>query len=124
MTLPANFFYTDLLKIPGFDNNLPSLASLAKLPGHSSLDFKLGRYAVDSFHYKRAKAGIDTYFRFYNTQRPHQALRYRTPAEVFYGKGMPSTERATERRWLPSGALESYTGVVGPSLNLAPILSN
>ena len=30
-----------------------------------------------------AKAGLDDYFRFYNTQRPHQALDYRTPAEVF-----------------------------------------
>ena len=30
-----------------------------------------------------AKAGLDAYFRFYNTQRPHQALDYRTPAEVF-----------------------------------------
>ena len=30
-----------------------------------------------------AKAELDDYFRFYNTQRPHQALDYRTPAEVF-----------------------------------------
>ena len=30
-----------------------------------------------------AKAGLDDYFRFYNTQRPHQALDYRKPAEVF-----------------------------------------
>ena len=30
-----------------------------------------------------ATAGLDAYFRFYNTQRPHQALDYRTPAEVF-----------------------------------------
>ena len=32
---------------------------------------------------REAKAGLDAYFRFYNTQRPHQALDYRTPAEVF-----------------------------------------
>jgi len=30
-----------------------------------------------------AKAGLDDYFLFYNTQRPHQALGYQTPAEVF-----------------------------------------
>ena len=30
-----------------------------------------------------ARAGIGNYFRFYNTERPHQALGYRTPAEVF-----------------------------------------
>jgi len=73
---------------------------------------------------REAKAGIDAYFRFYNTQRPHQALSYRTPAEVFYGNEMQSTERATERRWSLSRSLESYTGALGPSLNLVSILSN
>jgi putative transposase len=32
---------------------------------------------------KEAKAGIGNYFRFYNAERPHQALGYRTPAEIF-----------------------------------------
>ena len=27
--------------------------------------------------------GLDTYFGYYNHQRPHQALAYHTPAEVF-----------------------------------------
>ena len=31
---------------------------------------------------QEAKAGLVTYFRFYNHQRPHQALENRTPAEV------------------------------------------
>ena len=31
-------------------------------------------------------AALDRYFHFYNYQRPHQALAYRTPAEVFFGK--------------------------------------
>ena len=30
-----------------------------------------------------ARAGIGEYLSFYNTQRPHQALGYRTPGEVF-----------------------------------------
>ena len=34
---------------------------------------------------RRAKADLDAYFLFYNTQRPHQALGYRTPAKVFIG---------------------------------------
>lgn len=32
---------------------------------------------------REAKIGLGDYFRFYNTDRPHQALGYRTPAEVF-----------------------------------------
>ena len=30
-----------------------------------------------------ARAGIGAYLRFYNSERPHQALGYRTPAQVF-----------------------------------------
>ena len=30
-------------------------------------------------------AGLGTYFGFYNTERPHQALDYRTPQEVHWG---------------------------------------
>ena len=33
-----------------------------------------------------AQRGLEDYFRFYNGLRPHQALGYRTPAEVFYGE--------------------------------------
>jgi putative transposase len=29
------------------------------------------------------REGLAKYFRFYNEQRPHQALAYRTPAEVY-----------------------------------------
>ena len=30
-----------------------------------------------------ARAGLRAYLRFYNSERPHQALDYRTPAQVF-----------------------------------------
>ena len=30
-----------------------------------------------------ARAGIGTYLGFYNSERPHQTLDYRTPAQVF-----------------------------------------
>ena len=30
-----------------------------------------------------ARAGIGVYLRFYNNERPHQALDYQTPAQVF-----------------------------------------
>ena len=31
----------------------------------------------------KARAGIGAYLRFYNSERPHQTLDYRTPAQVF-----------------------------------------
>lgn len=37
-----------------------------------------------------ARAGLAAYFEFYNHQRPHQGLDYRTPAEVM--KANPTTE--------------------------------
>ena len=30
------------------------------------------------------RQGLETFFHHYNFVRPHQALRYRTPAEVFF----------------------------------------
>ena len=33
-----------------------------------------------------ARAGLANYFRFYNYERPHQALEYRTPAEIYFKK--------------------------------------
>jgi putative transposase len=33
----------------------------------------------------QARAGIGGWLRFYNEERPHQALGYRTPCEVFVG---------------------------------------
>ena len=43
-----------------------------------------------------ARRELGEYFRFYNDRRPHQALDYRTPAEVFYGA--PVAEGLKERR--------------------------
>ena len=43
-----------------------------------------------------ARARLAAYFEFYNTRRPHQALGFRTPAEVYVGRAesMASTEAA------------------------------
>lgn len=71
---------------------------------------------------REAKAGLDGYFRFYNTQRPHQALGYLTPAEVFNGDSV-SNKRSEERRWSPSRALVNLGRTAELSLNNAPILS-
>ena len=33
------------------------------------------------------KRGLETYFSFYNENRPHQSLQYQTPIEVYQGLG-------------------------------------
>jgi len=38
---------------------------------------------------KHVVQGITRYFEFYNTERPHQSLGYKTPYEVHYGQ-LPS----------------------------------
>ena len=45
-----------------------------------------------------AKVGLEAYFHFYNTQRPHQALGYQTPAEVFNGESVSPNEQSIDRR--------------------------
>ncbi len=65
-----------------------------------------------------ARIGLGNYFRFYNTERPHQSHGYRTPAEVFTSIPVEATSR---------GMVESLTPdplrIAGPDLNTAPILS-
>ncbi len=73
---------------------------------------------------REAKAGLGAYFHFYNTQRPHQALDYRTPAEVYCRDLEDSTSDRKERSRFPGIGVLSYTGTTGPSPNLAPILSD
>jgi putative transposase len=65
-----------------------------------------------------ARVGLGNYFRFYNTERPHQTHGYRTPAEVFTSIPVEAINR---------GMVESLTPdplrIAGPNLNIAPILS-
>jgi putative transposase len=67
---------------------------------------------------REARIGIGNYFRFYDAERPHQALGYRTPAEVFTSMTVEDTN---------GGVVESLTLVTlrtaEPNLNIAPILS-
>ena len=67
---------------------------------------------------KDARIGISEYFRFYNNARPHQALGYRTPGEVFNSIPFEEPEK---------GVIESLTtsttNAAGLYLNLAPLLS-
>jgi len=66
---------------------------------------------------REARIGIGDYFRFYNTQRPHQALGYRTPAEAYASIPVEARE---------GGVLESPLDTLrtaGPALNMASSLS-
>jgi len=43
-------------------------------------------YLKDYLDPWEAQNSLDDYFNFYNTERPHQALGYRTPYEVYFQK--------------------------------------
>lgn len=66
-----------------------------------------------------ARIGIGDYFRFYNAERPHQALGYRTPAEVF--NSLPV--EVTHRGMVESLTQDTMRRTAGPTLNIASILS-
>ena len=68
--------------------------------------------------------GLEDYFRFYNGLRPHQALGYRTPAEVFRGEQGVVEEESNGRRCSAGAGAELLVGAPGPSLNSTMILSN
>jgi putative transposase len=43
-------------------------------------------YLHDYANPKEARQGLTRYFTLYNHERPHQALKYQTPAEVYFGQ--------------------------------------
>jgi len=65
-----------------------------------------------------ARTGISEYFRFYNATRPHQALGYRTPAEVFYSMIVEDNNGS-----MVESLILNNPGRVESALNTAPILS-
>ena len=70
-----------------------------------------------------AQRGLEDYFRFYNGLRPHQALGYRTPAEVFHGEQGVVEKESSGRRCPPGTGADLLAGAQGLSLNSAFILS-
>ena len=70
-----------------------------------------------------AQRGLEDYFRFYNGLRPHQALGYRTPAEVFHEEQESIVGESNGRRRSPGEGIESLAGEPGFSLNSALVLS-
>ena len=68
---------------------------------------------------------LGTYLRFYNDQRPHQALGYRTPAEVFHQVTDVGEEGAVQAKDSPiDQTLVSLAGAAELSPNSTSILSN
>ena len=71
-----------------------------------------------------ARREVGAYFRFYNDQRPHQALGYRTPAEVFHGAMNAPGEESKERRNSPERVLVSSPRAPRLSLDSPSVFSN
>jgi putative transposase len=69
-----------------------------------------------------ARAGIGAYLDFYNRERPHQALGYWTPGEVFQEEQQRKCLQKQEGV-LPSGGVDAFPFIAADSLNLAPLLS-
>lgn len=47
---------------------------------------------------REARLGLARYFKFYNHERPHQALDYRTPAQLYHQKEVKNPKSKTSRR--------------------------
>ena len=69
------------------------------------------------------RRGLGAYLRFYNDERPHQALGYRTPAEAFHEARNASGEESKVTADPPGPMLVSSAGTVGLSFNSTSILS-
>jgi putative transposase len=65
-----------------------------------------------------AGTNLNNYFRFYNTERPHQALGYRTPAEIFNSMKIELTNGGMVESLLPQ-----TSRIAGSALNIPCILS-
>jgi putative transposase len=72
----------------------------------------------------QANIGLKSYFHFYNNQRPHQALGYRTPAEVIDGESPAPNDQSAERRWPSIKPAEHPGKPAGFSLNVPLNLSS
>jgi len=60
---------------------------------------------------REARQSLTRYFAFYNHERPHQALGYRTPAQVYAGRGLAAQARN-----------DSEKGETSALYDLAPVL--
>ena len=91
-------------------------------------------YLKDYQRVPEARAGIGAYLRFYNEERPHQTLGYRTPREVFQTEMRTASQergrRCSKDRELvsflssePNPRVMATENIAGDTLSLAPSLS-
>ena len=73
---------------------------------------------------KEARVGIGDYFRFYNLERPHQALSYLTPAEVFITSPVEAPDSGMVQSLISDISSIVSLRIAGPSLNVGSMLSN
>jgi len=67
---------------------------------------------------REARIGLGNYFRFYNTERPHQTHGYRTPAEVYTSTLVESASRGVVK-----SLILDPMRIAEPNLNIASTLS-
>ena len=67
---------------------------------------------------REARVSLSEYFRFYNTERPHQALGYRTPAQVLAPIPVEATSTSMVECLTPNPLVTAE-----PNLRTAPTLS-
>lgn len=65
-----------------------------------------------------ARTSLSSYFHFYNSERPHQALSYQTPVKIFNSIKGESTPRGMLKSIIPD-----IPRIAGPTLNIPCILS-
>ncbi len=67
-----------------------------------------------------AKDSLRGYFDFYNNERPHQSLGYKTPSEVYYAGGINHTCFAGGKHLIRSSVQDTNAVLSHKSLQDAP----
>jgi putative transposase len=67
---------------------------------------------------REARTHLGQYFHFYNTERPHQSLGYKTPAEEYYARKVETINEGMVESEKPSIHTLTPVRIAGPYLNL------
>jgi putative transposase len=67
---------------------------------------------------REARREIGKYLTFYNTERPHQALAYKTPAEIYYAEPIAVVKEPVIQSQSPGTRIHTQSRIAGPHFNL------